>query len=220
MEAFFRAFNGVLSNAWRSPVLSIGALLAFGVLLPRRYGLDFLDIRLILAYAFIPMLFVAPAVTSAMKAGQPARQSSVELYAHVAAFILYGWVIGLTVMALGLATVNFVYRPPEVLLPERGVLPAYLAFSLAAVAFVASLGAYIALLFSPRAALNTLRFGFVVLLVFFYGGAAWLPYSWQVWLAGAFNMDGFMQTSLVASAALVLFAGGLLGAMRYSQQRG
>lgn len=55
--------------------------------------------------------------------------------------------------------------------------------------------------------------------LFFYGGAAWLPLSWQVWLAGAFNMDGFLQTSLVASAALLLFAGGLLGAMRYSQQQ-
>jgi hypothetical protein len=153
-----------------------------------------------------------------MRPGQPARQSTVELYAHVAAIVMYGWQIGLIVLAMGLATVNYVYRPPEMLLPERGVLPAYLAFSFAAVAFVASLGAYIAILFSPRASLNTLRFGFIVLLLFFYGGAAWLPYSWQVWLVGAFNMDGFMQSALVASVALMLFAGGLLGAMRYSQR--
>ena len=115
-------------------------LLAFGILIPRRWGMDFLDIRLVLAYAFIPMLFVAPAMTSAMREGQPARTSATELYAHVAAIILFGWLIGVLVMALGMATVNFVYRPPEILLPSPGVLPAYVVFSFAAVAFVAALG--------------------------------------------------------------------------------
>jgi hypothetical protein len=213
-DAFRGALRGVARNAWRAPVLNLGVLLAFGILLPRRYGYDFLDIRLILAYAFIPMLFVAPAVTSAMRVGQPARQSALELYANVAAIMLYGWTVGLVVMALGLATLNYVFRPPQVLLPAPGVLPAYLGFSFAAVAFVAALGAYIAILFSPKAALNTLRFGFVAVLAFFYIGVAWLPLAWQVSLAGAFTEEGFMRTALVASIALLLFAAGLLGAMR------
>jgi len=211
---FIRAFTTVVRNAWRSPVLNIGALLAFGVLLPRKYGFDFLDIRLVLAYAFIPMLFVAPAVTSAMRPGQPARESPGELYAHVCAIVLYGWIIGLVVMAMGLATVNVIYHPPEVLLPSPGVLPAYVLFSFAAVGFVAALGAYIALLFSPRASLNTLRVGFLVLLLFFYGGTSFLPPSWQVSMATAFTTDGFMRSALLGSACLLVFAAGLLGAMR------
>ena len=73
--AFSRAIGGVVHNAWRSPILTVGMLLAFGVMIPRKWGIDFLDLRLILAYAFIPMLFVAPAVTSAMREGQPSRQS-------------------------------------------------------------------------------------------------------------------------------------------------
>ncbi|HEY3742514.1 MAG TPA: hypothetical protein VGL53_21845 [Bryobacteraceae bacterium] len=213
LNAFLKAFAAVARNAWRSPILNLGVLLAFGFLLPKRYGFDFLDIRLILAYSFIPMLFVGPAVTLAMREGQPARQSVFELYMHVAAVILYGWMIGLAMMLMGLATINFVYHPPELLLPAPGVLPAYFAFSFAAVTFVATLAAYIALLFSPQAALNTLRLGFIVLLVFFYVGVAWLPLAWQVGLAGAFTEDGFLQSATVASAALLLFAGGLMGAM-------
>jgi hypothetical protein len=57
--------------------------------------------------------------------------------------------------------------------------PVPLPRSLAAVSFVAALGAYIALLFSPRAALNTLRFGFVVL---WYSSMEALPgcrFPWQ-----------------------------------------
>jgi hypothetical protein len=213
-SAFLRAFSNVVRNAWRSPILNIGALLGFGVLLPRKYGFDFLDIRLVLAYAFIPMLFVAPAITSAMRAGQPARQSTNELYAHVGAIVVYGWIIGLVVMAMGLATVNAIYHPPEVLLPSPGVLQAYVVFSFAAVGFVAAFGAYIALLFTPTASLNTLRVGFVVLLLFFYGGANLLPLSWQVSLASAATSDGFMRSALLCSLCLLAFAGGLLGAMR------
>ena len=214
MGAFIRAWGGVLRNAWGSPVLSVGMLVAFGVLIPRKWGFDFFDIRLVLAYAFIPMLFVAPAMTSAMREGQPARQSTVDLFASMAAIVLYGWIIGLAVMALGLITVNVIYRPPELLLPSPGVLPAYVVFSFAAVLFVAALGAYIALLFSPQASLNTLRFGFLALLGVCYIGVSWLPAAWQVAVAGAFNSEGFLRTALLASACLLLFAGGLLGAMR------
>ena len=189
-------------------------LLAFGVFIPQRWGFDFLDLRLVLAYAFIPMLFVAPAVTSAMREGQPARQSTVELFANVGAIMLYGWFVGLAVMALGLVTVNLVYRPPEVLLPAPGILPAYAFFSLAAVSFVAALGAYIALLFTPAAALNTLRVGFILLLVFCYVGVSWLPLSSQVALAGTFTDQGFMRPALLSSVFLLLFASGLMGAMR------
>ena len=217
--AFRRAISGVVRNAWRSPVLTVGMLVAFGILIPRTWGIDFLDLRLILAYAFIPMLFVAPAVTSAMREGQPARQSPVDLFANVAAIVAYGWVIGLAVMALGLVTVNVIYRPPEFLLPSPGVLPAYFLFSFAAVLFVAALGAYIALLFTPTASLNMLRFGFIGLLVFFYAGSSWLPLSWQVALSGTFTENGFQRPSLVASLILLLFAGGLLAAMRLRRER-
>lgn len=212
--AFSRAIGGVVRTAWRSPVLSIGMLLAFGILIPRSWGINFLDLRLILAYAFIPMLFVAPAVTSAMREGQLARQSPVDLFASVSAIVLYGWLIGLAVMALGLITVNVIYSPPEFLLPSPGVLPAYVIFSFAATLFVAALGAYIALLFTPAASLNMLRFGFIGLLVFFYVGSSWLPLSWQVGLSGTFTETGFQRPSLIASTILLLFAGGLLAAMR------
>ena len=206
--------GGVLRNAWKSPVLSVGMLVAFGIFIPRRWGIDFLDLRLILAYAFIPMLFVAPAVTSAMGEGKPARASTIELFSSVGAIVLYGWCVGLAVMALGLITVNMVYRPAETLLPASGVLPAYALFSLAAVSFVAALGAYVAVLFTPRAALNALRLGFLGLLGFCYLGVRWLPTSWQVALAVSFTDQGFMMPALIGSASLLLFAGGLLWAMR------
>ena len=217
MQAFTGALGGVVRNAWRSPILSVGMLFAFGIIIPRRWGFDFLDLRLILAYAFIPMLFVAPAVTSAMRVGMPARESTSELFANIAAIVFYGWFIGLAVMALGLITVNVAYHPPEILLPAPGVLPAYVIFSFAAVAFVAALGAYIALLFTPAAALNTLRIGFIALLLICYVGVSWMPVSWQVALAGAFTDQGFKLPALVSSFFLLLFASGLLGAMRSRQ---
>jgi hypothetical protein len=213
LQAVAAALSRVLSQSIKSPVLSIGALLAFGVLIPKRYGMDFLDIRLVLAYAFIPMLFVGPAITSAMRVGGLARSSMIQLYAHILAIFLLGWLMGLIVMILSLGTLNYVYAPPELLLPEKGVLTAYTVFSFAAVAFVASFGAYVALLFTPGAALNTLRAGFLALLLVFYVGSSKLPRAWQIALGNAFNTGGFLQTALIISGFLLLFASGLLMAM-------
>lgn len=214
IAAWWSALCKVVRTAWRVPILNLGSVAAFGILIPRRYGMDFLDVRLILAYAFIPMLFVAPVVTAAMREGSEARQSSLNLYSALGAIITYGWLIGAVVMALSIATINYVYHPPELLLPDQGVLQAYAIFCLASVSAVAALGAYIALLFSPGVGLNVVRLGFFALLVFFYGGSGRLPVDWQIALAGAFSSDRFFQTALIVSAILILFAIGMLQALR------
>ena len=208
MSSFWEALRRIVADSRRTLLPSAVGLVAFGVLIPRRLGMDLLDIRLVMAYAFIPMLFVGPAITNAV------RTSRNALFGHLAAIFVIGWMMGLLVMALSLATINYTYGPPELLLPESGVLTAYAIFSFSAVAFVASFGAYMGLLFSPTAALTTLRLGFVALLLFFYVGTSKLPMEWQMKLANAFNTTEFMQTALLVSGFLLLFALGLLWAMR------
>ena len=214
-----QALTLVVRSLARAPVLTIGALVGFGILIPRRHGIDFFDVRMILSYAFIPMLFVAPAVTSLLSPESRIRQSARGLYAGVMATALYGWAIALLFLLAGLVTVNVVLSPVEWTFPPAGVLRAYAVFSGAAVLFVAAISAYVALLFSVRSARNLLRAGFLVLLLSFYAGIRILPLSWQVALGAELTSDGYRRAAWMVSAILVLFSGGLLNALRAPFER-
>src|SRR5258706_15549935 len=89
------------------------ALVALGILLPWRLGFDFLDAMILLAYACLPALLVAPVVAESFagdreRAHIPAtyEERRQSLYAKVAAGALYGWISALLALVIGIVTVN------------------------------------------------------------------------------------------------------------------
>lgn len=216
LQQLASALATILRSNARAPILVAGALLGFGVLIPRRYGYDFFDIRLVLAYAFVPMLFVAPAVTGLMSASHhPAGRSRQGMYAAVIATAVYGWVIACVILAVALTTVNWQQAAfTDWVLPPTRVLLTYAGFSAAAVLFVAAASAYVTLLFSANTARNVLRVGFLGLLLAFYAGARFLPASWQFVLGSEFTAESYRRIAWVLTLSMVLFASGLLYAIK------
>jgi hypothetical protein len=167
LRQFLQAFAAIAAASIRPPILPLGSLIGFGVIIPIRHGFDFLDARMILAYAFIPMLFVA----SPVALGLPHVRGSVErLYGWIAAATAFGWVIGMLFVATAIATLNYLAQPAPLQLPREGILPLFAVFCLCAVWFICASAAFLGFLFSPGTARQMMRLGFLVLLVLFYVG--------------------------------------------------
>src|SRR5882724_10463073 len=109
------------------------AMLALGILLPWHLGFDFLDAMVLLAYACLPALLVAPVVAESF-AGDLERAQVPEtpeerrrlLYAKVLTGALYGWISALLCTVTGLTTVNLSLTswilPPGLLAIDLAVL--------------------------------------------------------------------------------------------------
>ncbi len=191
----------------RPPVLPLGALFGFGVLIPLRHGFDFLDARMILAYAFIPMLFVASPVAFGIAY---ARQSYGRLLTWVAAATVFAWCVGMLFLSTALATLNIAARPAPVQLPPAKLLGVYAAFCFSTVWFIGASAAFLAIVFTPNWARQMLRFGFLFLLAFFYIGAGILPFSLR------FELQQMNPAPLAMGSAgiLIIAAAGLTWALR------
>src|SRR5689334_7700593 len=107
LRLFLQAFAAIARASLRSPILPFGSLLGFGVIIPIRHGFDFLDARMILAYAFIPMLFVASPVAAGLEF---ARQTVERLYTWIAAATVFGWCVGFVFLGTAI-TLNFLAQP-------------------------------------------------------------------------------------------------------------
>lgn len=188
-------------------MLPLGSLFGFGVLIPLRHGFDFLDVRMVLAYAFIPMLFVASPVAFGIS---QAWTSYKRLLTWVGAATLFGWFIGLLFLTTALATLNIAARPAPLQIPPAKLLITYAAFCFSAVWFVSSMAAYLAILFSPTWARQILRVGFLLLLTLFYIGPTALPPRIQMELTQV-NHQGLAWR---AAALLSLFAFGITRALQ------
>ncbi len=204
---FFRAFAAIAAASVRPPILPVGAWIGFGILIPLRHGVDFLDARMILAYAFIPMLFVASPVALGIAY---VRQSAAMLYAWISAATIFGWCVGFVFLTTALATINLVFRLMPLQLPESGVLPLFAVFSFCAVWFITSCAAFLAFLFTPNASRQVLRFGFLVLLLAFYLGPRVLPGELEFELGQIEPKEGVAWTAIL----LALAAAGLTNALR------
>ena len=207
MRSFLQAFWAIALSSVRPPVLPLGSLLGFGVLIPLRHGFDFLDVRMILAYAFIPMLFVATPVAFGIS---QASTSYRRMLTWVGAATAFGWFIGLLFLSTALVTLNIAARPAPIQLPPLKLLTTYAMFCLSTVWFISAAAAYLAILFSPTAARHILRVGFLLLLAFFYIGPAALPLSIQMELMKL----NHRSIAWWAAAILCLVAFGLTRALQ------
>jgi hypothetical protein len=165
-------------------------VIAFGILVPIYKGFGILDARIIAAYAFLALLFVAPASAElAATEGKGAPASTV--LGKIAIIVAWGW--GMTVLILGTAIVTLNIANPGgtrrggFIAPPAEFLAAVLVFSLSASIAIAMLGAVLARRFSAAAVKNILRTAFLFILLALAFGSRFLPENVTLAIFDRFN---------------------------------
>jgi len=146
-------------------------VLVFGVLLPWRKGIDFLDPVMISAYACLGVLFAGPA--AAFRFGQDRPQSMKEAFRRVGQAVAYGEAMAVILLIAGVITVNYSRTRWE--FPQLDVLGEALVFGLASAVALALFAGWMSLRFSARAARTSLRAIFLIGVVSLFYFPARLP---------------------------------------------
>jgi hypothetical protein len=189
-----------------------------GLLLPWQLGYDFVDIQVLLAYAMMVLLFVAPVVADSF-AGEPERNIVPDdpairrdlLLGRVAAGVLYGWGSTMLMLALAFVTVNLRLRPAILLLPPATISLSLAVLTLLLAIFAASLAAAIAVRArDARSAKRSLRQGFLLLLVALILYLRGAPSSWRAAMGGLMTPDGMVRFTAYAAVTLLPVSAGLL----------
>jgi len=164
----------------RHALVILLVVLAFGVLVPWFKGFAFLDPRILLAYGFMALLFVVPA--SAEAAGRLGTQAaSSDVLKSIATVVLYGWGIGIFILATGLATLNVTYWRGSIIAPPTQLLLAVVLFSFTASTMIAVMSVLLARRFPAHGVRNIMRFTFLILLLIFAFSSR-MPDRWQIFL--------------------------------------
>jgi len=185
------------------------ALVALGVLLPWRLSFDFLDAMILLAYAWLPALIVAPVVAESFAGDRERAQIPATyeerrqlLYARVTAGALYGWVSALLALVMGLATVNLSFTrwilPPPLLTFDLALMSLAVSVGAAGIAAAVSVKAR-----SAKYAKRTLRQGFLLLLVLVIYYSRFMPVEWKRRVTVPEALPGFTEFVVVVSVVLL-----------------
>src|SRR6202011_3949971 len=120
----------------RQALVILFTVLAFGIVVPWYKGFTFLDPRILLAYALLALLFVAPA--SAESAAAHASKQSGEnrsparILTRIGLVVAYGWGVSVVILITALVTLNLANWRGTVLAPPAPFFSAVLLFSLTA----------------------------------------------------------------------------------------
>lgn len=163
----------------RQALILVIVVLIFGVLVPWYKGVTILQPTIILAYALMALLFVAPAASQFWSA-IPTPVSRGAIIGRIFAIVGYGWGIAVVMLITALVTLNLANRSDRILAPPRAYLAATLLFSLAASLAIAVLCALLAGRFSAATTKAILRGFFLLLLIALAFGSRVLPDSWQI----------------------------------------
>jgi hypothetical protein len=155
----------------QSVILHLVLIAIFGVFLPLRKGLGFLEPIMITAYTCIGVLFAAPAAASAFSKSRP--QTMVEAGVRAAKAVAYGEGLALVMLIAGVVSLSFANG--RALYPELDVLGLGAALGLAASIALALFSGWMTLRFSAAAARMGMRAIFVGLLVLFVFQGERLP---------------------------------------------
>jgi len=124
------------------------------------------------AYACLGVLFAGPAAGEAFAEKRPDSLKGALL--RVGKAVMYGEILTVAMMIAGVATVS-VSRGRRLRLPELDVLGEAGLLGLTASMALALIAGWVTLRFSHGAALRTLRFVFLAMLVAYYLWSRWLP---------------------------------------------
>ncbi|MGD0133156.1 MAG: hypothetical protein ABSE57_13980 [Bryobacteraceae bacterium] len=165
----------------RQALVILLVVIAFGILVPIYKGFAFLDPRIILAYACLALLFVAPA------SAELATTNSAGLLGRIAIIIAWGWGVTVLILATALVTLNVMTRGGGFIAPPLLFLAAILVFSLSSSIAVAMLGAILARRFSAAQVKTILRTAFLVILLGLAFGSRFLPENVTLAIGDRFN---------------------------------
>ena len=166
----------------RQALILVGAVSVFGVLLPWYKGLTMLQPIVVLAYALMAVLFVAPAASEFWSSLESPAGAGATVR-RLLGIVGYGWGVAIGMLATAIVTVNMVYRSPRLLIPPEPFLGSALVLSLTASIAVAELCALLARRYSAGMAKSTVRTLLLLILLGLVFGSRVLPESWQIELA-------------------------------------
>jgi hypothetical protein len=152
----------------RQALLLIVTVALFGVLVPWLKGFAFLDPLIILAYACLGVLYVAPAAAEAFGTQAPVlvMDSRAAVARKMLVLVAYGVGVSLLMLASGVVTVNLLEWHGSFISPRPALLLAAVLLSLTACAAVVAVTTVIASSYGPKAAKSMVR---IALLVFLFG---------------------------------------------------
>jgi hypothetical protein len=188
-------------------VLYVTGVVVLGVLAPWYLGFDFVNLPILLTYACLPLLLVAPVVAEsvageserALKPAEPSQRPA-WLSGKIGAGALYGWISTMFILALAIASLRLAagrFLPPPVPLAVGLVL-----ISLATSFFAASLTAAVAMgARSAGDAKRGIRQGLLLLLVLLILFSR-LSGSWKRHFAIPATGAGFLEFAFVVSLGL------------------
>src|SRR5260370_9539801 len=132
----------------RPAVVLLLIVVAFGILVPWYKGFTFLDPRMIVAYACLALLFVAPASAEAFAAREKSASASGAIALNkIFKVVAYGWGMTVLILVSAFVTINLTKWQGAILTPPLQVGAAALFFSLSAslalAAFCAVLARYL-----------------------------------------------------------------------------
>jgi hypothetical protein len=162
----------------RQAVVHILIVVAFGILVPWYKGFAILDPRMILAYACLAVLFVAPA--SAESAAARRQDDARAALGRIAVVVAYGWGMTLLILLTAFVTLNLTNWRGAVITPPVMLCSAAFLFSLTASILVAALSAVLARRFTAASVKTILRLGFLLVLLAFAFSSRFLPEQWQI----------------------------------------
>jgi hypothetical protein len=145
------------------PTLTVLLIVAlFGILVPCYKRYDFLDPVLLAAYFCLPLVLVAPLAADALAGSADSLNATIQRALLVA---LYGWGLGVVIVAAGVITVNATTWHERMLIPGGTFLAAGVWFSATAALAAVIAAGLLAHLFSAATAKTILRLLFLATLV-------------------------------------------------------
>ena len=193
----------------RQAVVLILIVVAFGVLVPWYKSFTILDPRLIVAYACLAILFVAPAGAESAAAGKP-DEAPAAVLRRIATVVGYGWGMALIILLAAFVTLNLTNRQGALITPPYLLCSASLTFSLTACVMVAALCAVLARRFTARSVKTILRLGFLLVLLAIVFSSRFLPDEWQIVLSEHTTRRAITRLAWEASAICGIVAALLL----------
>lgn len=156
----------------RTILLHLALLVIFGVVLPQRKGIEFLDPVILSAYSCLGVIFAAPAAAASFAKGRP--QSTKDALARAARAGGYAEGFALLMLVAGIATVNFGLRG-RWRWPQVDTLGESAWLGLTATIAMALLAGWVTLHYSAQAAQIGMRVLLVALLLAFFLHSQELP---------------------------------------------
>src|ERR1035438_3072042 len=178
----------------RQALLLIVTVALFGVLVPWLKGFGFLDPLIILCYACLGVLYVAPAAAEAF--GKQTGGSRQTIVRKMGVLVSYGAGVSMLMLLSGIVTVNLTNWHGRFIGPRLTLVLAALLLSVTACAAVVAVTTVIAAKYGPKAAKSMIRVAFLLFLLALVFGYPRLSEDFKFQLELTMTTSGLTRLAL------------------------